>query len=51
MNTPMDFAKQAKMRAYIALLDQAIAMAEDLECQINDMGRLLEERFPEAKAA
>lgn len=51
MNTPTDFAKQAKMRAYIALLDQAIAMAEGLEGQINDIGQLLAERFPEAKAA
>jgi hypothetical protein len=43
MNT-IDFAKQAKMRELIALLDQAIEMGQDLNDQINEIGRILEER-------
>lgn len=43
MNT-IDLTKQAKMRDFIALLDQAIEMAQDLNAQINEFGRMLEER-------
>jgi hypothetical protein len=43
MNT-IDLAKQAKTREFIALLDQAIEMGKDLNAQINEIGRILDER-------
>ena len=51
MNPTIDFALQAKRKAYIALLDQAIEIGEALGREFDKLENFLEERFPDAKAA
>jgi hypothetical protein len=46
-----DFEKQKRMREFIALLDQAIEMGKDLNRQIDAIGEILEEKYPEKLAA
>ena len=43
MNAPIEFAMQLKRREYIALLDHAIAIAEELTKQLECIDQILQE--------
>ena len=43
--------RQGKMRAFIALLDEAIAIGEELNKRIDELDLFLEQRYPHRKAA
>ncbi|BCT66978.1 hypothetical protein [Nitrosospira sp. NRS527] len=51
MSPTINFSNEAKIREFIAQLDQAIEMAKDLHKQINCITQHLEERFPSRLAA
>ena len=51
MDTPINLALQTKRREYIALLDQAITIAEELKSQMDCIDHILEEKFPARLAA
>lgn len=51
MNAPIDYALQIKRRNYITLLDQALAIAEELQKGLDAMDQILEEKFPSRLAA
>jgi hypothetical protein len=43
--------RQEKMRELIAMLDLAIEMGEELNRQWDEIGRILEEKYPTLKQA
>jgi hypothetical protein len=51
MGAPIDYALQLKRKEYIALLDQAIAIAEQLGKEMDCIDQILREKFPVKLAA